>query len=178
MCGISMSYCLLDVFYWTFHSKSEMNPNFEMTNSTLYTEYLEPRFGDKTIFHQYATDVKFLQIILDEAKRTESKVLKHVFFQLVYPDDNMESPFDLAMKSLSPKCIEIMLEMLMLSSDAPMSKYIRKHFGALFKLGIPNFEPFLDLCFFQHARNSRPISVPWESDDAQVVINYHTSYID
>jgi hypothetical protein len=96
-----------------------------MTNNVLFTNHLEPRFGDKTIFHLYATDKFFLQVILDEAKKTDSKVLKEVFFQLIYPDDNMESPFDLAMKSQSPKCLEIMLEMLMMSSGAPVSKYIR-----------------------------------------------------
>lgn len=66
-----------------------------------------------------ALEHKFLKLVYEEVKKLdpdeasdEHNPWKSIYFSLIYPNGEFESPFDIAMKNNSPKCIELMLTML------------------------------------------------------------------
>lgn len=50
----------------------------------------------------------------------------------------------------SPKCIELMLEMMIKLPHLRMSPFIRQYFDELFSLNLSSFKKYLDICFFKH----------------------------
>ena len=91
-------------------------------------------------------DSKFLKLFYDEIKKFDSEEMqeenpwKTLFFYMIYPNHNRESPFDLVMSENSPKCIQIMLQMLIELPDERISLFIKKHFSKLFTMGLEVFE--------------------------------------
>jgi hypothetical protein len=71
MASISLSYNLLDCWYWEIIDETD-----DLDANDIFEEYLQPRFGDKTIFHLYATEVEILQLMLDEVRKSDTESLK------------------------------------------------------------------------------------------------------
>ena len=66
--NIFTGHSLKDLFYmWQL---SSMTPD-DMASGDIFLEHFNPRYNDKTIFHKYATDLKFLKLIFDEIKKSD-----------------------------------------------------------------------------------------------------------
>ncbi len=103
----------------------------------------KPRYDGNSMFHRYATDQKFLKLIVDEIKKFDSEEVdnpwKNLYFHIIYPNKDKESPFDIAMIDQSPKCVELMLQMFIELDSFSISLYIKKHFSQLFQMGLEVF---------------------------------------
>ena len=148
--SIFTSYTMLDLFYCKELCKYEPE---DWTNSMLKLQHFQPVYNGLTLFHQYSLDYRALALIFDEIKRydpeEEDEILKEntfkeLLFQVIYPNDYIGTPFDLAVKSTSPKLIEIQLQMLMTMPQYRLSQFIKKHFQFLFLLALPSFEDYLE----------------------------------
>ena len=87
------------------------------------------------------------------------------------------SPFDYAVHSQSPKSIEVMLEMMIYLEDYSMSQFIKKHITTLLAMELKVFEKYLDYCFFKHKNMKETKTIPWDYDEDEVYIDFHTSYL-
>ena len=124
----------------------------------MHLEFCEPVFRKNNIFHLNALDFKFLRMVFDEIKKNdpdeenqdEVNLFKTLVFYLIYPNNKQESPFDLVIENNSPKCINIMLEMLISVPEYRVSSFMRKHFPTIFPMNLPIFEEFLDSCLFNN----------------------------
>jgi L-ribulose-5-phosphate 3-epimerase UlaE len=125
----------------------------------LFPEHIEPLYDGQTIFHKYASEPDFLQILLKVAKKNDRL---DTLLSVVYPDVNTGmSAFDLAVKSKSPRSIETMLEMLVQLPDLRVGRYIRKHYSDLFGSGLVAFENYINSCMFRHKRMLTTQYVRW-----------------
>ena len=143
---------------------------------------MSPRFEDKNVMDLFTTDVPILQMIYDEALRLcdtndQGDLIKSILLSVVYPDNQKVSPFDKTIKSLKPKSIKLMIDMLLMSPGERTSKFVRKHFDLMSQLNVPNFEAYLESCLFTHIKDQKTLSIPWNFEEKEVYIDYHSSYI-
>jgi hypothetical protein len=103
--------------------------------------------------------------------------LKHLFFHAVYPNQEGQTPFDIAVKSQSPKSVELMLSMFIELSEFRLSKFVRKHFSELLGMGLTVYEKYLGSCMFKHASMKQTKSLKWVFDKDEAFVDFHTSYI-
>jgi len=132
-----------------------------------------------------ALDYKFLKQIYEEIKKNEpaednnedENPYKSLIFYLVYPNHKQESPFDIAIKNNSPKCVDLMLQMLIEVPEYRVSHFIKSHFSTLFTMKLGSFEGFLESCLFTNLPMINIKAINWKSSKNEVFLDYHTSFI-
>lgn len=145
------------------------------------------RIKGETFFSLYALNHNFLRIVLEEIMKlddtfnkkeeNESYGKKMLFLHLLYPNNEDQSAFDLAMEKKSPKSIEVMLKMLCKLEDLSLSKYLLHHFAQLFTMELTSFHSFLDSCVFQLPKMRQIKEVKWNHKEDEIYVDYHTSYL-
>jgi len=156
-----------------------------LNQSRLHPQHLSLLMRKNSIFHMIALDYKFLKQIFEEIMKNEppedniedENPYKNYIFYLVYPNHKQESPFDIAIKNNSPKCVDLMLQMLIEVPEFRVSHFIKSHFSTLFPMGLASFDSFLDSCLFTNLPMTSIKAINWKSSDNEIYLDYHTSFI-
>lgn len=105
---------------------------------------------------------------------------KEILLNILYPNKNCDSSFDLAIAKNSIKIVDLYMQIL-IQLDAVkhyrFSKYIRHHFDTMFEMDIVSFYQYLDTCTFQHLNMHRTYEVEWTSNEEEIYLDYHTSFL-
>lgn len=95
-----------------------------------------------------------MKLIYDEIKKYGSEEFgdenpyKNIFLLIIYPNQFKESPFDYVMDNNLPKCIHLMLQMLVDLDGYRLSLFVKEHFNKLFTMNLEIFEQYLNAFTF------------------------------
>ena len=95
-------------------------------------------------------------------------------YYILFTNSKNESPFDKCMKSYSPKCIELMLDILQLDDSYDYFVHIKKHLHALLELKSEKFETFFEECSQTKSHNVKTI---WKFIKDKTYFTNKTCYI-
>lgn len=72
---------------------------------------------------------------------------------ILYPNNNCESAFDLAIRKNLIKVVDVYIKMLIQLDKVKhyrFSKHIRQYFFEIFEMNIASFNQYLETCTFTH----------------------------
>jgi hypothetical protein len=127
-----------------------------------------------------------LEMLLNEVRNADSDELdinlnRESLLNILYPNYKGKSAFDMCMKRKSPKIAEIYLNMLIeldFIKHYRFSKFIRRHYDALFEMEIRTFFTYLNLVTFRQLDMQRTKKLLWPYKESEVRMQCHSSYLD
>jgi len=115
------------------------------------TDFTKFQINQENIFHLIAINFKMLTAMRTLVSKKEQRGDRNAVFEylsLLVKNSQYKTPLDIAVANESPKCIEIMLNMLNEMPDYNFGKLTDHHFNKFFEMGTKVFDDFLGNCFF------------------------------
>ena len=115
------------------------------------TDFTKFAINQENIFHLIAINFKMLNAMKTLVQKKEQRGDKSAileYMSILLKNRLGKTALDIAVINESPKCIEIMLDMLNEMPDNNFGKLTDHHFSKFFEMGTRVFDEFLGNCFF------------------------------
>ncbi len=166
---IQLSCNLLNLEYIEYLMKREVY------SDALIAEQLNFKIEDgRNVLHFMKDRQEFLTAYKNQALTKDE--FKNFLYYVVYPNSNQQSPFESLLKDgYSPRCLELMFEILTIDSSNDYFTHMKQHFFRLLDFKSPAFLTFFESCSDQL---SLQVRCPWNFKKEMIIYpTHHTQYI-
>jgi hypothetical protein len=165
---IQSANCELDTYYWNSGRRVTKDEKYVLSKGDLIASF---SYMDLYLRSQISSEApKTIQackyfinrnsIITDNDENFEKletilEIMKSepiYFTSIVLPDQQDESPMNLALSRNTPKTVELYMKYISMLPEFRLSKSFYQKFENLFEMGVLSFKDYLSSCYFQTAQ--------------------------